>query len=304
MVLSLRLLACLLLSISSQQLFGQEIEPRRWTHTPTGLNFVGVAYAYTDGNIFLDPSIQIEGAQAQVHGMGLGFVHSFGLFGKSARFDMNLPYAAGRWEGFVDGELVSTERTGLGDPQVRLSLLLAGAPALTPTEFAGHKSNTILGAAVKVTVPLGEYDRNRLINLGSNRWVVKPQLGVVHTIGKWTAELTGEVWLYGDNDARNGAQEQKQDPLYSVQGHLIYTVRPGLWTSISAGYGTGARSNLNGELKDDEQRNFIWAASLGYAFTREHGIKVTYFNGSAVDAVGTDFNRLQIGYSYMWGDGN
>jgi hypothetical protein len=31
----------------------QDIEPRRWSHLPLGGNFAGVAYAYTEGDIFL-----------------------------------------------------------------------------------------------------------------------------------------------------------------------------------------------------------------------------------------------------------
>ncbi len=52
----------------------QELEPRRWTHLPVGANFAGIGYAYADGNIFLDPSLLIEGAQAQLHSVGLAYI--------------------------------------------------------------------------------------------------------------------------------------------------------------------------------------------------------------------------------------
>jgi hypothetical protein len=33
--------------------FAQELEPRRWSHLPTGKNFVGGGYSYTKADIFL-----------------------------------------------------------------------------------------------------------------------------------------------------------------------------------------------------------------------------------------------------------
>jgi hypothetical protein len=38
----------------------QDIEPRRWSHLPLDTNFLGVGYAYTSGDIFLNPVLQIE----------------------------------------------------------------------------------------------------------------------------------------------------------------------------------------------------------------------------------------------------
>jgi hypothetical protein len=44
---------------------------------------------------------------------------------------------------------------------------------------------TVVRAAVTVTLPTGKYDSNLLINLGQNRWTVRPQLGVLHQQHQW-----------------------------------------------------------------------------------------------------------------------
>ena len=285
----------------------QEIEPRRWTHTPNGANFFGFGYGHSDGNVFFDQSLQIEDANSEVHGFGMGFIHSFGLFGKSSRFEMKVPYGYGRWQGLLEGEPASTSRSGFADPEIRFAMNLYGAPSMDPREFAQfratQKSSTIVGAALKVTLPMGEYDRNRLINLGSNRWVFKPQLGVVHQRGKWTGEITGSVWLFGENDRYQGSNTLKQDPFYTIQGHLIYTARPGLWASLSGGYGTGGSPEVNGVDTGNRQGNFLWAASFGFAFNRYHGVKIAFLNGRTVEDTGVDYNQVQVGYSFMWGEG-
>jgi hypothetical protein len=45
-----------------------------------------------------------------------------------------------------------------------------GAPALTLKEFAGYTQDLIVGASLQVSVPLGQYDESRVVNIGTNRW--------------------------------------------------------------------------------------------------------------------------------------
>ena len=141
------------------------------------------------------------------------------------------------------GEPASTQRTGLGDPRVRLSVNFLGAPALEGKEFqafrASHPVNTVVGAALAVTLPLGEYKESKLLNLGANRFVFRPQLGFVHTRGHWSYELTGSVLLFSDNDDFFGDKKREQDPLYALQTHLIYTSPQRWWISVGTAYDWG-----------------------------------------------------------------
>ena len=59
---------------------------------------------------------------------------------------------------------------------------------------------TIFGTALVIKLPTGDYMDDKLINLGTNRFTFRPQLGVVHNRGKWSMELTGAVYLYTSND--------------------------------------------------------------------------------------------------------
>jgi Putative MetA-pathway of phenol degradation len=280
----------------------QELEPRRWSHLPVGINFAAAAYAYTDGNIFLDPAVLVEDAQAEIHTLGLAYIRTFGLFGKSARVDVSAPFSNGHWEGQIDGQFAETRRQGFGDPKVRLAINLLGSPAQTPAEFAAYRTNTVVGAALEVTVPIGEYFEDRLVNLGSNRWVLRPQLGIVHNAGKWTYEATASAWFFGDNDDYQApGRTLEQNPLYALQLHLIHTFRPGLWASASAAYGTGARAIVAGVRNPYEQANALWALSLGIPIDRRQGIKLAYQVGRATETVGVDYERLILAYSLMWG---
>jgi len=282
-------------------LFAQDTEPRRWAQMPTGLNFIGVGTNYTQGDIFLDPVILAEDVTFRIAGAGLGYIRSFGMFGKTARVGVTVPYASGRWEGFVDGVYTSTRRRGFLDPRFRLSVLLYGGPAETPAEFArSEKANTVGGAAVAIKLPLGDYLEDRLINLGQNRWMIRPQLGVTHTRNKWTYELTGSVFIFGDNDEFWGGNELESDPLYALQGHLIYTFRPGLWASLSTAYGSGLEATINGLPKDNKSANWVTAVSVGFPLSRTQGLKFAWLRFRSQAETGSDQDSLIVGWSLMF----
>lgn len=298
----LRTVLFLALTFTSALADAQELEPRRWSHLPTGVNFAAVGYAYTDGNVFLDPAVLIEDAEAEVHTAPLGYIRTFGLFGKSARVDVVAPFSNGYWEGTINGAFASTRRQGFGDPRIRLAMNFTGSPSQTMTEFTPQPSSTIIGGALEITAPLGEYFEDRLVNLGSNRWVLRPQFGIVHTRGAWTYEATASAWFYGDNDDYQApGRELEQDPLYALQLHLIRTIRPGLWASISAAYGTGARAIVEGVRNPDEQSNLLWAASFGFPIDRRQGIKLALQVGRKTGDIGVDYERIIFAYSLMWG---
>jgi hypothetical protein len=279
----------------------QELEPRRWSHLPVGANFAGIGYTYGDIDIFVDPALQLEDVRADTHSSVVSYTRVLDFFGKSGRINFIIPYTTGRWEGLLQGQPASTRRRGFNDPRMRVALNLLGSPAQRGAEFSQFKVNTIVGAALDITAPWGEYQEDRLINLGANRWIIRPQIGVVHNWDKWAAELTSSVWFYTDNDEFNGDQTREQDPLISVQSHLIYTFRPGLWASLSAAYGGGAQSTIDGATANDRIGKFLWSVAFGFPVNRRQGFKVAYIRADTTKNTGDDYNRFLFAYSVMWG---
>lgn len=290
-------IACLLLA---QTALGQALEPRRWTHLPVGVNFAGFGYTYADIDIFFDPTLQIEDATADVQTYIFSYVRVLDVFGRSGRIDLKVPYASGRWEGLLEGQPASTEREGFKDPVVRFAVNLWGSPAQRGNEFRPRNDNTIVGLGFEVSPPWGEYQNDKLINLGGNRWSFRPQLGLVHKWQRWAVEMTSSVWFYTDNDDLLG-QNREQDPLYAVQGHVVYTWRPGLWASLSGAYGDGARSKIDGVQGADETGKTLWAFSIGLPISPRHGIKLAYIRGDTTEDTGDDFDMFLAAYSMMWG---
>jgi hypothetical protein len=300
-----RLFVVVALVGSARPLFAQELEPRRWGHLPTGSNFAGIGYAYTDGELFFDPVLNIDDAEVELHSTVFKYIRTFGVAGKSARVDLIGAYQDGTWEGLLDGAPARAERSGWADPIVRVAVNLIGAPALEGKEFAVYRESiereTIVGLALAVHLPFGEYFDDKLINLGSNRFTFRPQLGVVHIRGSWSFELTGSAWFFTDNDDFFGDTRREQDPIPTLQGHVVYTFRPGLWVTAGAGYGYGygGESTIDGDRKRDETNNVIFGAALGVPINRHLGVKIGYLGSRTQNDTGIDSDSVTVALSAL-----
>jgi len=276
--------------------FGQDLEPRRWTPLPPGLNIVGAGYIRTEGDVSFDPVLLVEDAEVRGHTAAVSYVRSFAVAGKLARVDAVVPWQNLQWTGLLDGAPAQVTRVGLADPTVRLSMILAGG---LPDPTAS--SNTVFGAAVAIRVPLGEYFDDKLLNLGQNRVVVRPEIGVLHTRGKWSYEITGSTFLFGDNDDFFGGSTLEQDPLYALQAHVIRTFdKPGFWAALSAGYGWNGQSTVDGARVDDSRRLFLSAIAVGMPVGKTQGVKFAYIRSRTNTNTDSDTDSLAIGWSYRF----
>ena len=267
-------------------------------------NFGGFAFAHTEADIFFDPTLLLENVDMKLDTWAAKYIRTFELFEKSSRIDIRQAYQKGEWKGLLNGVPASTSRNGLSDTFVRVAMNLYGAPPLRGKEFSAYRSHTktetIVGAALTVRMPTGHYQEDKLLNLGQNRFTFRPQLGVMHTRGKWTTELTGEVAFFTKNDEFFNGNTLEQKPLYIVHSHLIHTFKPGQWASISAGYDYGGENRLNGIDKDDNQQNIGWKLSYAHPINRSLGLKLTYLGTRTQESTGADTDTLAVSMSFVW----
>lgn len=284
--------------------FAMELTPRQWNHLPLGTNFAGFGYAYTEADISFDPVLKLYDVEMDLKTWAGKYIHTFELFDKSARIDLTQAYQQGDWTGLLDGVPASTSRDGWSDTFLRLAVNLYGAPPLSGKEFAAYRAGmdteTIVGMALAVRLPTGEYMDDKLINLGQNRFTFRPQLGITHTRGKWTAEVTGEVSFFTDNDEFYNGNTLQQEPVYFIHSHLVYSFRPGLWVGMGVGYDYGGENTVNGIDKDDRKETFAWGGSIAYPINRRSGLKVTYISTRKQESTGFDSDTLAAALSFAW----
>jgi hypothetical protein len=165
------------------------------------------------------------------------------------------------------------------------------------TRAAAQPVNTVIGAAIAVSTPLGENFEDKLLNLGQNRYVIRPQIGVLHTRGKWSYELTGSTFLYTDNNDFFGGNVLEQDPLYALQAHVVRVFKPGLWASLSGAHGWNGESTVNNVPKNNDKSNSLAALSVGFPITQSQGIKLVYVRSRSSRVTGADLDTLGFAWS-------
>jgi hypothetical protein len=280
----------------------QALEPRAYSNTPVGMNFLMLGYAYQQGDVLLDPSVPLKDVKVKIDSPVLAYVRSLDVWGKAGKVDMIVPYAWLSGSGKVGGEERDRKVDGFADPGVRLSVNLYGAPALSFKEFKNYRQDTIFGVSLLATMPLGQYDSNKLVNIGTNRWSFKPEMGISQALGRWTLEAAAGATFYTKNDDFFGGKTREQDPIYSLQGHLIYNFPRGIWGALNATYYTGGRTSIDGVKGDDLQRNWRLGATLAFPVTLHQSVKL-YASTGVYTRVGGDFDLLGIAWQYRWGGG-
>lgn len=286
--------------INCNNVKAQELEPRQLSNIPVGMNYLLLGYAYGTGNILLDSSLPIEDLNANLH-TGIGaYVRTIDFFGLSGKIDVIVPYAKGDWAGLLESQDTSAARTGLGDPRFRLSFNFIGSPALTLSEFKNYKQTTVFGAALQIFAPLGQYDPTKFINLGSNRWTFRPQIGFSKTFAQWIVEVYISGWFFTVNSDFYNGNELRQDPLFASKVHLIYTLKNNMWFALDAGYGGGGRTYINGEKKDTRISTLRFGFDCAVPIADQHTLKLSFISGVRLER-GPDFDALTLIYQYRWG---
>ncbi len=279
----------------------QQLTPNAYAPSPVGANIAILSDNYSTGDVSVDPSLPVQDLHATINTAGVGYGRTFGLFGRYTNIGFLLPYVHGDLHGTYLGQPQAVSPTGFGDPQVRLAVNLYGAPAMSLRDFAGYLPQTILGASLVVVAPFGDYDDTKLINIGSNRWAFKPELGFSRTNGPWTLEADVAAWLFTDNTDFARGKVRSQEPIGALQLHATYTIKPHMWVAVDGTYYSGGRTTINGQQNFDLQKNSRVGVTFALPLGRQQSLKFAYSRGART-TIGGDFETIGVSYQYLWFD--
>jgi len=279
---------------------GQDLEPRFFSQVPVGMNFAAVSVMNMEGGVQFDQATTIEDATGQIQGVGAGYVRTLGILGASSKLSVVIPVMWGDWQGIYQGAPASASRRGLADPSVGLSVNFIGAPAMAMKDMRGFQQKWVVGASLKATVPLGQYDSSKLLNLGTNRWAFRSRLGASRKWERFTFEAMASAWLFTDNDDFFGGIQLEQEPLYSLQFNGVYEFPSRIWFGLGAGLSRGGQGKANGVASDSYRKNTRWAALVSYPLGKQHSVKALYISELST-RVGADFDQFSLAWSMRWG---
>ncbi|WP_309496664.1 transporter [Sulfurovum sp.] len=291
----------LLLFIEVQVLNAQTLEPKLYANTPIDVNVMFLGYGHTQGAIPENQSLGLEDPNLKIDSTILLYARSFGYLGHNAKFDIIFPYSTLSGTAQHFGMDVSRSVHGMGDTKARLTFNLLGAPALALEEFSSYQQDTIIGLSIQATIPTGQYDKSKLVNIGTNRWAIKPAIGFSKKISNFEFEFGAEAEFYTTNEDFYGDITRKQDPVYSTQGHVLYTFKRAMWLAIGVTYYWGGEYINDGIGSNEELRNSRMGLTFAMPIDKQNSIKI-YGNTGINVRYGTDFDAIAIAWQYSWTD--
>ena len=290
-------LALMLCGLWVAESAAQELTPRVFWPTPKGTRVLVAGYSYSSGGVFLDLSLPIEDAESRINTGILAYTQTLDFLGRTSNILVNLPYAWGNAKGLFLGDPVKRDFSAFGDLSVTFNVNLRGAPTMTLEDFLAYRANPrpIIGASLKVVIPSGQYDSDRLVNVGANRWASRLKLGTVIILKpKLLMEISASTWIFGDDDDFLMGKKE-QDPIYAVETNFIKRIRPGLWASLDLTYYRGGNQTIDGNPLVNKLNNLKLGGTLVVPFHGRHAIKVGYANG-VITRYGNDFDQFLVSY--------
>jgi hypothetical protein len=140
--------------------------------------------------------------QAGIDSLSAVYGSTTSVFGRIGSYAVVAPYVWADVRGNVGETSGAVARSGPADLRLRVAMNLLGP-----------QSRPLVGASLTIIAPTGQYESSRLINIGSNRWSFKPEIGLALPRGRWLFETSLGAWFYTDNDAFFGGRKREQDPI-------------------------------------------------------------------------------------------
>lgn len=277
----------------------QEIEPRFYANIPKGFNALALAYTYSNGDIVTEGTSPIQDLKISSNTPVLGYVRTFSLLKCLSRIQVNIPYTFLSGNAQLRGNDTSATRSGFSDARVRFGINFYGSPALAPAEFMKYKQGRIIGSSLVISVPIGQYYPEKLINLGSNRWGFKPEVGISNEFNRFFVEAYAGVWLYTKNNEYLKTNTLSQNPLLSFQFHVSYLFPNFMWVAINSNYSNGGQTTLNGKSNNDYQNNVRIGVTYSTPITKNLSAKLQY-HAAAETRSGGNYKIFALTFQYTW----
>lgn len=279
----------------------QDLDPRAYMRIPVGTTVAFTGLSFSHGEVVTDPTLPVQNIKARVEALSFGVSRTFGILGKTSQILLVLPYSWAQVSGDVGEQHTEITRSGMADMRLRFSTLLIGGRAGTVQEIMQAPKKTILGFGLNIVAPTGQFFPDKLVNLGTNRWSFRPELGLSQPIGKrWLLDFYSGLWLFTTNNSFfPGSSVRSQQPMGAFQTHISYNIKPLLWIAFDATYYIGGTSSIDSVYKDDRQDNSRIGITAVVPTGKFSSLKFAASTGAIVRS-GQDFNSFTLGWQKTW----
>ncbi len=244
-------------------------DPRDYLPFPDGTNLFTLYYQYARGKDLYGQGSKI----AKDYDLA---THIWLVKGTTYReiasrlfvFQAGLPM--GRADLDWDSAGFDEETSGFGDP-----IFLTGF-----WPYADREQRLWWGLSGWVTVPAGNYDKNKALNLGANRWSFKAESNVTYGIQEdLFLELTAGLTFYTENDDylyRDTALTQA--PVFVLEGHVSKDLSSTLNVSVDYFFHYGGETTIGGVNQNNTQNDHALQGTVGFLLGEGWWARLVYRN--------------------------
>ena len=302
-------LAAVALAVFCPMLALAQIPARFYWKSLAGANAVPVLYQDFNGNSNpLDPSDAVSPEtliDAQV--VSVGAAKMLPLFDRTAT--IAFLETMGRLSSTIEaeGKTASESARGYGDPMVELGINVIGPKAIMNIpDMIRYQPKFSLDLISDLYFPVGEYDSERALNLGQNRWYGRVGAPIVWQFGEWvpgrrtTLEALPSLWMYGDNTDFVG-ETLSTDPTFQLETHLTRDLTRSLWASLDATWKKAGASTVG----DGEEGDSVDTLGVGYTLGYQVNDNLAFTFGYMSTVNDSDPGDLQldvfrVSFTYGW----
>jgi len=285
--------------LTPKQLEAQDLEPRSYSVVPIGLHATVLSYSYLNGDVVSDFTSPVQDLKVTSSVINFGYMQTFSVLNKLCRIAVSLPYGFLKGTASFYGNDTSGSRNGLYDGKIKIGMNLIGSPIMTPKEFVRFQEHTVLGISLAISMPMGQYYADKLINLGANRWGFKPEVGFSHREGRLFYEAYTGVWFFTTNNDFYKKSTLEEKVLISFQAHMDYVFKSNIWIALNGGFADGGETSLNGKERNDEQQNWRIGATFSIPITKSQSLRAMLNTGIATK-IGQNYTAFSLIYQYTW----
>jgi len=207
--------------------------------------------------------------------------------------------------GVVPGTSFSQSASGYADPSVQLDVNLFGTPPINAIfDYLNYEPTWTLDAAFMLGVPLGQYDNDKVVNLGLNRFYGRLAFPFKYHFRVFTAgymssiEVVPSVWFFAENDDFMG-QSLQNDPMLQLEAHWTHDFTRHFYGSIDLLYRNGFQSEINDVKLGSDLKIGNLGFTLNFQVTDNVTVR-TSFSSNVFGDSDIDTSMIRLQFVYAW----
>lgn len=264
-----------------------ESGPRAYSNAPNGLNVLQLLHSVNKKESSYDLLTNSD---------VLYYYKYLGIAGKNALIGGYIPYSDAKLT--LPSSTTTLTQQGVGDPTFVIGIDLLGAPSMARDDFKQYQQDTIIGASMTITAPLGKYDETSPLNVSSNRWTVKSELALSKAVHRFIIDLYGNYTIYTTNDGYY-AGTLDQDARLGMDAHFSYTIMRGTWVSADLFRNWGGETTVNGTSQNNAANDTTYGMTAKVPLSRQLRLQAKYRQTNSANSDATS-HSTEVRFQYLW----